>query len=292
MTTYSESELAGLTPDEQEALLAEQQPEVDALSAIAAEETPEPALVEPEASNAPALDADLVAADPESKVEVPVKAESDEPPVAEFHPEFVAALPEGIADALSALDTQAADLIGKFQDGNLDFQGYMAQKEAIDAQRIQLKLQEAQAAWAQSQNEASRNQRWEWEQERFFGQKSAEMYKDPLMLAALDASVKQLAGDAAHAKRPAGWFLEEADRQVRSRFNLGSAPAVSQVPGKAPDLPKPQPTIKTIGTLPAAAPNPVGDDIMAKIGALEGEDLEKYFARLSPSDVEKLTRAA
>lgn len=280
--SYSQDELSILTPDERDALLADAETN-DAVQEDATEAVAE-TVVDPVE---PVEEATVVE---EAAAEESDEEEVAQEPVDEFRPELNVSLPEGLDESIASLDTKYKALLAEFQEGNLDLPGFIEQKDAIDSQRLELKLQEEQAKWAQSQNENARTQRWEWEQERFFAQKSAELYKDPLILAALDASVKFLAADVANAKKPAAWFLEEADRQVRSRFNLGAvqnAPAVKPV-----DPPKPQPTLRTIGGLPAAAPNPVGDDIMSKIGLLEGEDLEKYFALLSPADVEKLVRSA
>ena len=53
-----------------------------------------------------------------------------------------------------------------------------------------------------------------------------------------------------------------------------------------------QPRVRPLAGLPAAAPAPVGDDVMGKISLLEGEDLEKFMAKMPTADVDKLLRAA
>lgn len=283
--SYSQDELSILTPDERDALLADAE-----IADVEQDQDVELVADEVAAADDQVVVEENVTAEEVAPEVVAEEVVDDQPAIEEFHPELTAALPEGFADNVASLDAKSKELIAQFQEGNLDIADFLAQKAEIDTQLLQLKFQEEQAKWAQAQNENARAQRWQWEQERFFSQKSSELYQDPLLMAALDASVKFLARDAANASRPSAWFLEEADRQVRSRFNLGSVSPVATA--KQADQPKPQPTIKTIGGLPAAAPNPVGDDIMSKIGALEGEDLEKYFARLSPADVEKLVRSA
>jgi len=282
VTVYSEAELAMLTPDEQEALLAEEQ----------ASETP---AVEDEASAETVVaDAepvvDAIADTDETTVEEPAVADDTQPePVAEFSPEFRAAVPEGLDDRLAELDQQEEAIEARFDAGEIERDEMRRQIKALDSERTDLKIAAAQSKWAETQNAESRTQRWQWEQERFFGsEKNAETYKDPVMVAMLDAQVKQLANAAENKNRPAGWFLEEADRLIRGRFQGVSAPTPSVPPVER----KPQPTVRTLSNIPAAAPAPVGDDVMGKIGTLEGEDLEKYLARMSPADVEKLLRAA
>ncbi len=204
---------------------------------------------------------------------------------AEFQPEFRAQLPEGLADKITALDTRTADLIEKLETGEIDLPDFMAQKSAIDNERLQLTLAQKQAEWAQSQNEDARAQRWKWEQERFFGQEKAGIYKDPIMMAALDASVKQLAADKAHASKPASFFLEEADRQIRHRFNIiGNTKAADDKAKETkhrrdPDFSK---LPKTLANLPAADIAETGSDEFAYLDKLEGIALEQALRKLTP----------
>lgn len=282
--SYTESELAGLTPDEQDALLSEEttSTEVDAepvVEQVATDEVVEAA-------------ADVVADVEQDATEAVADEVAEEVGIGDFQPEFNATAPEGIADTIAALTAKADELLAKFGEGDIELSEYLAEKSALDSQLFQAKLADEQAKWAASQNQAQRAQRWEWEQERFFASKTAEIYNDPILLSTLDATIKQLAASPDNAKRPQSWFLEEADRQVRQRFGGVKGAVEPVVAAVVPPKPTPQPTIKTIGGLPAAAPAPIGDDIMAKIGTLEGEELERYFARLSPADVDKLSRAA
>jgi len=291
--SYSAEELAILTPDEQSALLAEEagDPVVNestenAASEVAATE----GVAETGEETASVVDEGATDDHQESTDGAAVEPEEtdNKQETAEFHPELNAAAPEGLQDRLKDLEKQSAELVSKMEQGEISFQEFYTKKDDIDAEKLKLILADQQAQWAEKQNTESRDQRWKWEQDRFFAQKSSEMYNDPLVFAALNASVKQLAVEPGNASRPASWFLEEADRQVRQRFNLGVAAVTPTV-----TTPKPKvPTVRTIGSIPAAAPAPIGDDVMGKIGTLEGEDLEKYVARMSPADVDKLLRSA
>lgn len=205
-------------------------------------------------------------------------------PAAEFQQEFRAQIPEGLADKITALDTRTTELLQKFKDGEIELPEFMAQKSEIDGERLQLTLAQKQAEWAQSQNEDARAQRWKWEQERFFGQDKAGIYKDPIMLAALDASVKQLAADKTHASKPASFFLEEADRQIRQRFNIaGSAKADDKAKDakqrREPDVSK---LPKTLANLPAADIAETGSDEFAYLDKLDGIALEQALRKLTP----------
>lgn len=211
-------------------------------------------------------------------------AVADTAPPAEFQPEFKAALPDGLAEKITDLDSRTTDLLEKFKAGDIELPDFMAQKSEIDNERLQLTLAQKQAEWAQSQNEDARAQRWKWEQERFFAQEKAGIYKDPIVLAALDASVKQLATDQKYASKSASFFLEEADRQVRQRFNMGGTQAADAggkpKPGaKQPDLSN---LPKTLATLPAAEMAETGSDEFAYLDKLDGIALEQALRKLTP----------
>lgn len=297
MTTYSEAELAGLTPDEQEALRsdaavsAEAEAEASSEAAAAADASTATVAAEDAATVAASAEADAAAdAGGEPAADKPDGTELKAAESAEFTPKFTADMPEGAADRLLEIQTEKDSLVERFNDGEIDMPALMAGMSRLDDERVTLVVAQENAKFAEHQNASLRTQRWEWEQERFFGNdKNAATYADPVMVAALDSQVKILANDKANASRKASWFLEEADRLVRARFTGAATPAT---PATAAAGREPQPTVRTLAGLPAAAPAPVGDDVMGKISLLEGEDLEKFMAKMPTADVDKLLRAA
>lgn len=200
------------------------------------------------------------------------------PHQSEFQPKFSAAVPENLDAKLADVEARAADLLSKLKEGDIDLPDFIAQNQAINDERMQLRLVQEQARWAEQQNETTRAQRWQWEQERFFGQEKAGIYKDPIVLAALSASVQQLAGDAANSNRAPAWFLEEADRQVRERMNIG-APR-QEKPGKPNRQPDLSATPKTLANLPAAEIPDTGADEFAYLEKLLDKDPMAYEAAL------------
>ena len=235
MTTYSGAELAGLTPDEQEALRADAD---SAAGADAGEEASSEAAAAADASTATvaAEDAATVAASAEADAAADAGGEpaADKPDgtelkaaeSAEFTPKFTADMPEGAADRLLEIQTEKDSLVERFNDGEIDMPALMAGMSRLDDERVTLVVAQENAKFAEHQNASLRTQRWEWEQERFFGNdKNAATYADPVMVAALDSQVKILANDKANASRKASWFLEEADRLVRARFTGAATPA-------------------------------------------------------------------
>lgn len=213
---------------------------------------------------------------------------------AEFQPEFRAQVPDGLADKIAALDTRSADLMRMFKDGEIELPDFLSQKSEIDSERLQLTLAQKQAEWAQSQNEDARAQRWQWEQERFFGQEKASIYKDPIMLAALDASVKQLAADKANAGKPHSYFLEEADRQIRQRFNIAGADKAADKAKETKQRREPDTSKlpKTLANLPAADVAETGADEFAYLDKLDGIALEHALRKLTPEQEARYLGAA
>lgn len=292
-----DEDLAGLS-EEERAALEDDDGEAEIIKVIASDDdddddklqkgggsVDDPAVAGDNNSAAAAAAADPVAAgSAEQSTDSGQGAVADTTPPAEFQPEFKAALPDGLAEKITDLDSRTTELLEKFKAGDIELPDFMAQKSEIDNERLQLTLAQKQAEWAQSQNEDARAQRWKWEQERFFAQEKAGIYKDPIVLAALDASVKQLATDQKYASNPASFFLEEADRQVRQRFNMGGTPAADaggkQKPvANQPDLSN---IPKTLSTLPAAEIAETGSDEFAYLDKLDGIALEQALRKMTP----------
>lgn len=297
MTPYSDAELAGLTPDEQEALRADAavsaEAEASSEAAVAAEEAATVAATAEADAAAAAADGGEPSSDKPDGTELKAAEAAEAAESVEFTPKFTADMPEGAADRLLEIQTEKDSLVERFNDGEIDMPALMAGMSRLDDERVTLVVAQENAKFAERQNDSQRKQRWEWEQERFFGNdKNAATYADPVMVAALDSQVKILANDKANSSRKASWFLEEADRLVRARFTGAATPATPATPTPAAAGREPQPTVRTLAGLPAAAPAPVGDDVMGKISLLEGEDLEKFMAKMPTADVDKLLRAA
>lgn len=305
-----DEELEGLS-DEERAALAEDDEDADILKSIAGDDANDADEEDDSDADDPAADADDVdaaAADAAAVAAAAAAADgadadaadnkegaADAPVVVadEFRPEFKAERPEGITEKLAELDTQTKELLAKFKEGQIELPEFMAQKDAIDAEKTKLALADAQAQWAENQNADMQAQRWKWEQERFFGQEKAAIYKDPIVLAALNASVQQISADPANAKKPMGFFLEEADRQIRKRFNMGGEPPPAAKDNKPanrqPDLSN---VPKTLAQLPAAEMAETGSDEFAYLEKLDGIALEQALRKLTPEQEARYLGAA
>lgn len=274
--TISAEELSTLTPDEQEAVLAAQQPET-----VAEETTSE------EVAPVDSAESDDGAAEPGDGEQVADDAAEEVIQPAGFVPQFDASAPEGVAEQIAALNERELALEAQFNDGEIDAPELSRAMREISSKRTELLIDQKQAEWAAKQNAEIEQQFNARITRQFFDKPAAKLYEDKIMYRLLDATVADLRTSA--PEKGYEWALNEADRLVRQRIG-GNAPSLKTVePHSAKAVP---PTVRTIGNLPAAAPAPVGDDRAEKIGMLEGEDLEKYVGRLSADDRKKLSRAA
>lgn len=274
--TISAEELSTLTPDEQEAVLAAQQPET-----VAEETTAE------EVAPVDSAESDDGAAEPGDGEQVADDAAEEVIQPAGFVPQFDASAPEGVAEQIAALNERELALEAQFNDGEIDAPELSRAMREISSKRTELLIDQKQAEWAAKQNAEIEQQFNARITRQFFDKPAAKLYEDTIMYRLLDATVADLRTSA--PEKGYEWALNEADRLVRQRIG-GNAPSLKPV--EAPRAKEVPPTVRTIGNLPAAAPAPVGDDRAEKIGMLEGEDLEKYVGRLSADDRKKLSRAA
>lgn len=273
--SYTEQELSTLSAEEREALTADE-PNVDALKAIAGDDNNcEPAVTD------------------KSAPEVAVAQEDAQPEKAEtFEHQYQVPPIEGYDAKVADLAAQKVELRRQLNDGGIEMDAYEAQKDLIVEQEMSLREQKIKADISAEQNEQSSKARWQWDQEQFFGAKENAIYQDKYLLAAYNAAVIDLGSDEANANQKGSWFLKEADKIVRSRFNIAKTDAPPPKPqdGRKPDL---SVVPKTLAHLPAADIPQTGDvDEFAHIDRLHGLELEKAVARLSESERERYRAAA
>lgn len=258
---YTAEELATLSAEERAALV-DDEPNIDALKALAGEE-------------------EVVTAEV-------VKAEASEDE-AEFVTQYVVQAVEGYDDKMTTFKDQKAELRKQLNDGDLSLDDYDAKKDEIVAQEQELREQKLKSDIAAEQNEQNAVARWKWEQEKFFADESNSIYKDKLVMAAFDTAVRDLGNAEENANRNGAWFLNKANEMVRERFNMGKA--VEVVPpkeitpkesGRKPDL---SVVPKTLSHLPSADVAKTGEveefDHLDRMGGLE---LERAVGRLSEAE--------
>jgi len=223
----------------------------------------------------------------------PAAAKPSSMPVDPFAPKFVA--PEMTKEAY---DASLADLKKQAQEEYLDPIEY--------ADRVaDLKAQYAIAQFAQQNNAATGEQKWQYAQDAF---KSVHPeYENPILWGALDAVVRQLSSDEAVKKMTDIAFLALAHERVQEALGLNKpAEAPPADPAKAeprpteaavPAAPERQPALErdkdkippSLGGLPAAqSSQPEGE--FSDMAKLEGMDLESAVASLQKANPAKYER--
>jgi len=307
MAAITETELAGLSGAEREAMAGVEDAELNAMQGAgvqrldtADDDGPDAVPAVPQAVDGAVPELAPVAAPVETSATevgdvaaVTAVTAAQEGVVQEFVPAFAVPAVADFEGKMAALAAREVALREQLAAGDLDIAAYDAEKTAIIEGRADLRSEQRFASFAAEQNEQNQKARWQWEQSRFFEQDSSTVYKDPILFAALDASIKALAHQPENANKSSSWFLTQADSAVRKLFGGLGAPA------QAPAAPaKPPPSLlqnipATLAAVPAAAlPETGGGDEFAKLERLSGMDLERQLARMAPDEVTRYLRAA
>lgn len=305
MAAITETELAGLSGAEREAMAGVEDAELNAMQGpgvqrldTADDDGPDPvAPAVPQAVDGAVPEVTPVAAPLEaSAAEVTAVAAvtpAQEGVVQEFVPAFAVPAVADFEGKMAALAAREVALREQLAAGDLDIAAYDAEKTAIIEGRADLRSEQRFASFAAEQNEQNQKARWQWEQSRFFEQDSSTVYKDPILFAALDASIKALAHQPEHANKSSSWFLTQADSAVRKLFGGLGAPAQAPAAPAKPPVSLLQNIPATLAAVPAAAlPETGGGDEFAKLERLSGMDLERQLARMAPDEVTRYLRAA
>ena len=308
MAAITETELAGLSGAEREAMAGVEDAELNAMQGpgvqrldTADDDGPDPV--------APAVTQAVDGAVPELAIPVEASAAevgaaaavtavaavaaAQEGVVQEFVPAFAVPAVADFEGKMAALAAREVALREQLAAGDLDIAAYDAEKTAIIEGRADLRSEQRFASFAAEQNEQNQKARWQWEQSRFFEQDSSTVYKDPILFAALDASIKALAHQPENANKSSSWFLTQADSAVRKLFGGLGAPAQAPAAPAKPPVSLLQNIPATLAAVPAAAlPETGGGDEFAKLERLSGMDLERQLARMAPDEVTRYLRAA
>ena len=305
MAAITETELAGLSGAEREAMAGVEDAELNAMQGpgvqrldTADDDGPDPvAPAVPQAVDGAVPEVTPVAAPLEASAAevsaVTAVAAAQEGVVQEFVPAFAVPAVADFEGKMAALAAREVALREQLAAGDLDIAAYDAEKTAIIEGRADLRSEQRFASFAAEQNEQNQKARWQWEQSRFFEQDSSTVYKDPILFAALDASIKALAHQPENANKSSSWFLTQADSAVRKLFGGLGAPAQAPAAPAKPPVSLLQNIPATLAAVPAAAlPETGGGDEFAKLERLSGMDLERQLARMAPDEVTRYLRAA
>lgn len=232
---------------------------------------PDPAAVSPPAKPPELAAEEVVVSDEDLLAFRPVVSDADLP-----MPDTV---PPEIQAKLDTLDT-------KYDAGDVELKDYNKERDALNRQVFAANVQARDAARAQKT--------WDLEQGAFlrarpeYLEKGADgkfTEKSELLYGAFGKAVNRLGADPKFANASGMTLLVAADKAVRAAFGL-PAPGKKAAPAAAPakkDDGKPPATIldvKTLGKVPAAAPNST-DDGFAALDKLTGEDYEAALERMT-----------
>lgn len=266
----NEAELEGLS-DEERAALADE--EVDREPVDEDDEEDD----EPEAIEA-AED------EPEEPEEAPEPVAQAAVP--EFMPIYQAPAVDDYAGRMAQIAEATREIAAGYEAGDFDLEEYQTRQRKLTELEWSLREANLKASLAAEQQQQSLAQRWQWEQDRFFGAEANRAYReDPIVGAAFSTAVQSLAANAAYDAKPMSWFLEEADRLTRAKFRVGN----EAVPDNVRPLRSKRPAAPpTLAGLPSASLPETGDpDEFSRLDRLSGMELEAALARLSQAEADR-----
>lgn len=211
-------------------------------------------------------------------------------------PILVADAPEKAQERLQEITEAKKDLRKQYDDGEITFEDYESKVEALDDERLELKLAintaETAARIAQQQEINAR----EAEVNNFLSEVGIPRDPKNLRFATLDVAVRIVANDEANYELSAREILEKAYGLCVEQGTL-PARASEKQQDKAPAKPAPkprQPVPPTLAKVPAAAATDTSDGSrFAYIDRITDPDKrEAAFAKLSPADQEAYLQQA
>lgn len=241
---------------------------------------------EADADLADTEDADEEDAD-DDEPEEPAAVQAQQP---EFQPVYQASPVPDYAERMAQIAAANKEISVGYENGDFDLEEFQLRQRKLTELEWELREANLKATLAAEQRQQGLAQRWQWEQDRFFGMAEHKAYReDPVIGPAFGAAVQLLAADAANDAKPMSWFLEEADRMTRARFRVG--PGTEPAPRRGRTRPAGPPTL---GGLPAAAIPETGVDEFSKLDRLGGMELEMALAKLTSAEADRylMARAA
>ena len=188
-----------------------------------------------------------------------------------------------------ALATKLTDLDEKYDAGDIDMKGYMAERDKVN--------REIYRAQEGAVKQARETLEWQKTQKFFFQNRqeylrlptvtdTKELIRRDVLFGALGKMVESITNDPTKAHLTDIQILIEADKAVKDAFGIKPAAAG---PGKEKVIdiakgkpPAPLPDHVTLGDIPAAGAEDVGDDPYSALDKLSGEAYEAALERLTP----------
>jgi hypothetical protein len=298
MSEISPEELETLSPEEREAFDAPVQP---------GDETQAAATVDPDATESPQTPpadevADGVTAPPgetEAQAQAPAQAEAPAPdaapapaavvPATDEQQLVAAGLPENHADQLKQVETELDALAEKMDEDEVSYAEYSKGTRDLNDKRTELMAQHRDAVTAVEAAKVSRAQAWTQDVVGYLSNKTE--FHNQVMHDALQSTLNHLYVDPAYQGKSNQELLEAAGLIVLEATGANKTPAPAEkstakaaaekvaaaVKGAAHDIPM------TLGEIPAADGEHIGDNEFGGMDKLTGMEAEDALSRMTPA---------
>jgi hypothetical protein len=209
-----------------------------------------------------------------------------------FQPSYQAKLPDDFAAQESAIKEQNDALAARFKSGDIDFDQYRVEAEALSKSERALDEIHLKATLSQEMTAQTAEQQWNHTVQRFMAATAKEggidYSKDPDKQSDLDLFVRTMANDAKNADKPAEWFLSEGHKRVKALHGIGlvTAPVVTDAKNarKTPLDAAP----KTLAQVPGSdGPGDVDGNEFSDVDRLTGDAQEEAIRKMTPTQRER-----
>lgn len=295
MPQYTEEELAGLTAEERAALEEDDGTETDEEEADETESGDETEADAGDDAAEGADDGEQQADDGADDSDAGDQPEQSR--VQQQAPILVADAPEKAQERLQEITEAKKDLRKQYDDGEITFEDYESKVEALDDERLELKLAINTAETAARIAEQQAINAREAEVNNFLSEVGIPRDPKNLRFATLDVAVRIVANDEANYELSAREILEKAYGLCVEQGTLPARGGKPADEGAKPTKPAPkqrQPVPPTLAKVPAAAATDTSDGSrFAYIDRITDPDKrEAAFAKLSPADQEAYLQQA
>lgn len=225
------------------------------------------------------------AAKPEAKA---VEAKPTDPTEQAFVPTYNAKLPDDFAAKETALKGQAEALAAKFKAGDMEFDQYRIEAEALAKSERELNEVRFRASLSQEMTAQSAEQQWNHTVQRFIAAiakaENIDYKTDTEKNADLDLFVRSLARDPKNEDKAPEWFLAEAHKRVKALHGIGVVTPPAVVDPKASRKPPLDAVPKTLAQVPGGdGPGDVDGNEFSDIDRLNGDALEDAIRKMTPA---------
>lgn len=243
--------------------------------------------------NAPPVEGKPEEGAPAAEAEPPAAPPPE--PEARTKPRYESALPGDYQSQVDAIKTESDALAKSFRAGEIDFDEYTVQAQALTERRDGLLAARVKAEIAGEMKAQSAEQEWRDTVQTFMRRVAKEenlnYSQDAAKQKTLDIYVKELAADESNADKPMGWFLEEAHAMVKARYGLNNK-RLDEKPVKPTRKPPLDALPQTLANVPGGdGPGDLAGEF-TDLDGLEGIDLEQAIARMTPAQREKYAALA